>query len=277
MRKHAQVVEELIEKVERNLAKDDAKATVADYIRLVQLQKELEEDEPREIKVRWVDPEKRAQKTANIEYPAAGLAAEVSRFGGAVQGVFGADRVGEKPGAVPGGDQAELSESGADGADRGADVSDAAGRDAGGADGDAGTEQDSARAEPGGELLVMRETRSKILFRAVEEFERLRGSNLAWFGLDELTYTAEEAWLRLEGRLRDPKAARLCGFAVWTPKGYDWVYERFVAQSGRRVRDGDGAVRSRTGSCWTGFRIITNGCGAVTTTTSFSRRCWASI
>lgn len=77
--------------------------------------------------------------------------------------------------------------------------------------------------------LVLKETRSRILFRAVEEFERLRGSNLAWFGLDELTYTAEEAWLRLEGRLRDPKATRLCGFAVWTPKGYDWVYERFVA------------------------------------------------
>ncbi|MGA3204936.1 MAG: hypothetical protein ABSF12_20775, partial [Bryobacteraceae bacterium] len=79
-------------------------------------------------------------------------------------------------------------------------------------------------------FLVMRETRSKILFRSVEEFERLRGSNLAWFGLDELTYTQEQAWLRLEGRLRDPKATRLCGFAVWTPKGYDWVYERFVAR-----------------------------------------------
>jgi PBSX family phage terminase large subunit len=82
----------------------------------------------------------------------------------------------------------------------------------------------------GENYLVMGETRSRILFRAVEEFERLRGSNLAWFGLDELTYTSEEAWLRLEGRLRDPKAARLCGFAVWTPKGYDWVYERFVAE-----------------------------------------------
>ncbi len=79
-------------------------------------------------------------------------------------------------------------------------------------------------------FLVLKETRSRILFRAVEEFERLRGSNLAWFGLDELTYTSEEAWLRLEGRLRDPKATRLCGFAVWTPKGYDWVYERFIAR-----------------------------------------------
>src|SRR6202162_3601742 len=78
-------------------------------------------------------------------------------------------------------------------------------------------------------FLVMGETRSRILFRAVEEFERLRGSNLAWFGLDELTYTSEGAWLRLEGRLRDPKATRLCGFAVWTPKGFDWVYRRFLS------------------------------------------------
>jgi hypothetical protein len=29
--------------------------------------------------------------------------------------------------------------------------------------------------------------------------------------------------------LRDPKAKRLCGFAVWTPKGFDWVYKRFLA------------------------------------------------
>src|SRR5580692_10678458 len=79
-------------------------------------------------------------------------------------------------------------------------------------------------------LLVLRETRSKIMFRAVEEFERLRGSNLAWFGLDELTYTSEDAWLRLEGRLRDPRAKRLCGFGVWTPKGFDWVYQRFIRE-----------------------------------------------
>ena len=79
-------------------------------------------------------------------------------------------------------------------------------------------------------VLVIRETKSRIVFRALEEFERLRGSNLAWFGVDELTYTSEQAWLRLEGRLRDPKATRLCGFAVWTPKGYDWVHERFVAR-----------------------------------------------
>ncbi len=78
--------------------------------------------------------------------------------------------------------------------------------------------------------LVMKDSRSKILFRPLDDFERLRGTNLAWFGLDELTYVPEAAWLRLEGRLRDPKATRLCGFAVWTPKGYDWVYQRFVSE-----------------------------------------------
>jgi len=77
--------------------------------------------------------------------------------------------------------------------------------------------------------LVMLDTRSRILFRPVDEFERLRGTNLSWFGLDELTYTQEESWLRLEGRLRDPRATRLCGFGVWTPKGYDWVYRKFIA------------------------------------------------
>ncbi|MCL5746523.1 MAG: hypothetical protein M1541_21760, partial [Acidobacteria bacterium] len=32
-------------------------------------------------------------------------------------------------------------------------------------------------------------------------------------------------------RRRDPQAKRLCGFAVWTPKGFDWVYRRFVAEA----------------------------------------------
>jgi phage terminase large subunit len=80
-------------------------------------------------------------------------------------------------------------------------------------------------------LLTMKDTGSKILLRSMEEYERLRGTNLAWFGLDELTYTQEEAWLRLEGRLRDPEATRRCGFAVWTPKGFDWVYRKFIANA----------------------------------------------
>jgi len=75
--------------------------------------------------------------------------------------------------------------------------------------------------------LVMKDTGSKVLFRSLDEHERLRGTNLAWFGVDEMTYTTEDSWTRLEGRLRDPLAERLCGFGAWTPKGFDWVYRRF--------------------------------------------------
>ena len=78
--------------------------------------------------------------------------------------------------------------------------------------------------------LTITECGSRILFRSLDDAERLRGSNLAWFGVDELTYCSEEAWLRLEARLRDPQAIRLTGFAVWTPKGFDWVYNKFVVE-----------------------------------------------
>lgn len=76
--------------------------------------------------------------------------------------------------------------------------------------------------------LKLLDTGSRILLRSLDDYERLRGTNLAWFGVDELTYTSEEAWIRLEGRLRDPGASRLCGYAVWTPKGFDWVWRRFI-------------------------------------------------
>jgi hypothetical protein len=76
--------------------------------------------------------------------------------------------------------------------------------------------------------LHLPEANSTILFRSLDAFERLRGTNLAWFGVDELTYSKPESWLRLEGRLRDRRATRLCGFASWTPKGFDWVYDRFI-------------------------------------------------
>lgn len=78
--------------------------------------------------------------------------------------------------------------------------------------------------------LVLKGPQSVILLRSLEEPERLRGTNLAWFGIDELSYTREEGWLRLEARLRDPKAYKLCGFAVWTPQGHDWIYTRFIHQ-----------------------------------------------
>jgi hypothetical protein len=92
--------------------------------------------------------------------------------------------------------------------------------------------------------VVLPEARAHVLFRSLDNPERVRGTNLAWFGVDELTYCKTEAWLRLEGRLRDPAATELCGFAAWTPKGFDWVWRRFI--SDERVA-GYEAVRARPG------------------------------
>ena len=49
-------MEKLLKNVERKLGGEDVKATLGDYIRLMQLQKELEE-EPTDITVTWVEPD----------------------------------------------------------------------------------------------------------------------------------------------------------------------------------------------------------------------------
>jgi hypothetical protein len=40
----------------KKMASEGIKGTIADYIRLMQLHKELDDDAPREIKVTWVEP-----------------------------------------------------------------------------------------------------------------------------------------------------------------------------------------------------------------------------
>lgn len=87
--------------------------------------------------------------------------------------------------------------------------------------------------------MVLTDHGSTIYFRSLDDFERLRGTNLAWFGVDELTYCKKEAWLRLEGRLRDKRARRPEGFAAWTPKGFDFVHEMFIS----KVRNDDGTLK----------------------------------
>ncbi|MBV9158619.1 MAG: terminase family protein [Acidobacteriaceae bacterium] len=89
--------------------------------------------------------------------------------------------------------------------------------------------------------LILKAPSSTVLLRSLDEPERMRGTNLAWFGIDELSYTREEAWLRLEARLRDPRAEKLCGFGVWTPQGHDWLYKRFI----QKPVSGYGCVRAK--------------------------------
>ena len=43
-------------------------------------------------------------------------------------------------------------------------------------------------------VLYLKRSGSIVKFRPVHDYERLRGTNLAWFGLDEMTYCQEEAF-----------------------------------------------------------------------------------
>lgn len=61
-RSQADVVNQLLRQMEAKLSEQGVKVTLADYIRLVQLQKELADDEPREIRVTWVDQESASLK-----------------------------------------------------------------------------------------------------------------------------------------------------------------------------------------------------------------------
>ena len=54
-KRQSAVVKKLIEQMEEKLSKDGVKASLGDYIKLMQLLKELEANETREIRVSWVE------------------------------------------------------------------------------------------------------------------------------------------------------------------------------------------------------------------------------
>jgi hypothetical protein len=63
-----QVVEDILQKLEESFTKEPGvKATLTDYIRLLQLRRELGDEEPREIKVTWVDSGSETEKSESEE------------------------------------------------------------------------------------------------------------------------------------------------------------------------------------------------------------------
>ena len=57
------VIHDLIEHLGSKLTTEDGKASVGDYIRLLQLRKEIEGEQPREIKVTWIAPTEKESKS----------------------------------------------------------------------------------------------------------------------------------------------------------------------------------------------------------------------
>ncbi len=49
------LVRKAIQNIEEKLDSNEVKATIGDFIRLLQMEKELEVEEPRDIKVTWVE------------------------------------------------------------------------------------------------------------------------------------------------------------------------------------------------------------------------------
>jgi hypothetical protein len=52
------LIGQLIARIESQLSSDQAKGSIADYIKLLQLQKELEDKRIRRIEVKWVDDDR---------------------------------------------------------------------------------------------------------------------------------------------------------------------------------------------------------------------------
>lgn len=70
----------------------------------------------------------------------------------------------------------------------------------------------------------------EVLFRSLDSPDRMRGVELAWFGIDEGRNVKADSWKILAGRLRQPKYKR-AGFVASTPAGYDWMYDTFHPDS----------------------------------------------
>lgn len=62
-RRRARIVKKAIESIEQRLQPDTIKPALVNLLRLLQIEKELETDEPREVRVTWVESPKPASAT----------------------------------------------------------------------------------------------------------------------------------------------------------------------------------------------------------------------
>lgn len=90
------------------------------------------------------------------------------------------------------------------------------------------------------EMVAVLENGSEVLFRSVEDPERLRGPNVTWWFADEAAMYRPITWQIGIGRLRQYGA----GYAwlTTTPKGRNWLYKTFAQEQ----RDDHRLIRVRT-------------------------------
>jgi lipoate-protein ligase A len=59
----SEVLRTVVTKMEDALTNSEFKASLTDYLKLLQMEKELGTEAPQEIKVTWVEPERRSDET----------------------------------------------------------------------------------------------------------------------------------------------------------------------------------------------------------------------
>jgi phage terminase large subunit len=69
---------------------------------------------------------------------------------------------------------------------------------------------------------------SNVIFRQLEEPDKLRSLNLSGFYIDESSQVSEAAFMLLQGRLRGAGLRK--GILTTNPNGHDWQYTWFVKQ-----------------------------------------------
>lgn len=67
---------------------------------------------------------------------------------------------------------------------------------------------------------------SNVIFRPLEDPDKLRSLNLNAFYIDEANQVSEAAFIQLQSRLRGQYVRK--GFITSNPKGHDWIYRWFV-------------------------------------------------
>ena len=90
--------------------------------------------------------------------------------------------------------------------------------------------------------LMFEDGVSTVYIRSAENYKRLAGLNLAWFGVDEADTinksVAIKMWRLLQSRLRAKDANHIQGFTTSTPEGFNFLWQYFVQDVEEAGREG---------------------------------------
>lgn len=79
--------------------------------------------------------------------------------------------------------------------------------------------------------------KGRVLCKTMDNYNMLRGIEIASFWLDEVRDLKQEAFDMIMGRLRDKKASTLQGRLTTSPSGYNYLYDYFDSKGEKNTSD----------------------------------------